>query len=573
MRLGRSAATSSQYFLRAAYATAEAGSGTTPEDEPDALRLEAFTAAQSVSHGGAGEALQRAAARASSGDAALQAAAGAWERAVEERAAVDRLWAEALGDQSEYGQNRSRELGARRDALAAEIAALEARLKSDFPAFFDLIRPEPVSVEELQADPRLLGADEALILLSPGIELDNGVSYPGIVFAVTREGFAWAEMGEGPGEMRTDIKALHEMLDTGNRAPQLANEATAMGARGYDRARAKRVYEALFASPEIAALISDKPDWVLVPQGELLSLPFAALVSGDYAGHDADPEALRATPWLGLERALAVVPSVSTLRTLRVLERPGRSASHPFFGVGDPDFEGAAGDGRGDITSTRSFFRDATGDVEAVRSLVRLPETRREIEELARALGADTGSYLLEDAASEAELRARAGDVGSARVVAFATHGLIAGDFGGSLAEPALALTPPAAQEGPDNDGLLTASEAATLRLSADWVILSACNTAAGGEPSAEGLTGLARAFFYAGADGLLVSHWRVRDDAAARLTTAAIRARADDPALSRAEALQAAMRALMNDTSLDAEGRSFANPAAWAPFQSIGVE
>ena len=157
--------------------------------------------------------------------------------------------------------------------------------------------------------------------------------------------------------------------------------------------------------------------------------------------------------------------------------------------------------------------------------------------------------------------------------MAFATHGLIAGDFGGSLAEPALALTPPAEQEGPDNDGLLTASEAATLHLSADWVILSACNTAAGGEPSAEGLTGLARAFFYAGADGLLVSHWRVRDDAAARLTTGAIRARTDDPALSRAEALQASMRALMNDPSLDAEGRSFANPAAWAPFQSVGVE
>src|SRR5262249_10263497 len=101
------------------------------------------------------------------------------------------------------------------------------------------------------------------------------------------------------------------------------------------------------------------------------------------------------------------------------------------------------------------------------------------------------------------------------RVVYFATHGLVAGDVEG-LGEPSLALTLPNGATELD-DGLLTASEVAQLRLNADWVVLSACNTAAGGKPGAEALSGLARALFYAGARALLVSHWRIDSKAAAR--------------------------------------------------------
>src|SRR4029079_13630546 len=97
--------------------------------------------------------------------------------------------------------------------------------------------------------------------------------------------------------------------------------------------------------------------------------------------------------------------------------------------------------------------------------------------------------------------------------IEFATHGLVAGDLSG-LAEPALVLTPPAA--GSDtHDGSHTASEIAVLKLNADWVVLSACNTAAGSTEGAEALSGLARAFFYAGARSLLVSHWSVFSTAA----------------------------------------------------------
>jgi CHAT domain-containing protein len=93
----------------------------------------------------------------------------------------------------------------------------------------------------------------------------------------------------------------------------------------------------------------------------------------------------------------------------------------------------------------------------------------------------------------------------------------MAGELSG-IAEPGLILSPPARATEAD-DGYLSASEVAQLKLDADWVLLSACNTAApDGTPGAEGLSGLAKAFFYAGARSLLVSHWAVVSDATVRL-------------------------------------------------------
>ena len=114
---------------------------------------------------------------------------------------------------------------------------------------------------------------------------------------------------------------------------------------------------------------------------------------------------------------------------------------------------------------------------------------------------------------------------------------------------------------------MLTASEVAQLKLNADWVVLSACNTAAGDKPGAEALSGLARAFFYAGAHALLVSHWAVDSDAATRLTTTTFDILQSDPKLGRAEALRRAMLAYMNDATDPLN----AYPAMWAPFVVVG--
>jgi CHAT domain-containing protein len=138
------------------------------------------------------------------------------------------------------------------------------------------------------------------------------------------------------------------------------------------------------------------------------------------------------------------------------------------------------------------------------------------------------------------------------------------------FAEPSLALTPPARPTQLD-DGLLTASEIAQLKLDADWVILSACNTAsASGRPGAEGLSGLAKAFFYAGSRSLLVSHWYVDSAAAVRLTTGSFAALTATPGMRRAEALRQSMLAVI-DSPPAPELPYPAHPAAWSPFVVVG--
>ncbi len=199
-----------------------------------------------------------------------------------------------------------------------------------------------------------------------------------------------------------------------------------------------------------------------------------------------------------------------------------------------------------------------------MRGLSSLPETAGELEALAQNLKASADSLLLREEATEPNLRSI--DLERYRVLAFATHAIVAGELKG-LAEPALVLTPPDVGTEAD-DGLLTASEVASLKLDADWVILSACNTAApDGTPGAEALSGLAKAFFYAGSRALLVSHWPVSSDATVALTTRMLTEYANDPGIGRAEALRRSMMALMMN---DKDPR-FAHPFYWAPFVIVG--
>jgi CHAT domain-containing protein len=160
-----------------------------------------------------------------------------------------------------------------------------------------------------------------------------------------------------------------------------------------------------------------------------------------------------------------------------------------------------------------------------------------------------------------------AGRLGQARVLAFATHSLLGGDLT-DLTQPALVLTPPATPS-PDDDGLLSLEEILHLKLAQTrLVVLSGCNTAAA-DGIGEGLSGLTRAFFFAGAPAVLVSHWSVEDRATQAFMAAVFHRAARTPPLSWAEVVRQGTLALLHQATGDTA--YFAHPFAWAPFVLVG--
>jgi CHAT domain-containing protein/tetratricopeptide (TPR) repeat protein len=348
----------------------------------------------------------------------------------------------------------------------------------------------------------------------------------------------------------------------------------------FDLVRAHELYATLLGPAE--GLIKDKQRLIIVPTGALTALPFHLLVTeqpvlaAPQIGDQLTAETFatyREAAWLIKRHAVTVLPSIAGLKALRASAR--EQAKKPMIGFGDPVFnaqaEGVAESdtarAQGRRVATRGFSEFWKGlaidRAELSRGLPRLFDTAVELTAVAEKVGAPAADIHLRQDASETTLkRAPLADY---RIVYFATHGLVAGDVKG-LAEPSLVLTLP--REPTDlDDGLLTASEVGQLKLNADWVVLSACNTVAGDRPGAEALSGLARAFFYAGARALLVSHWAVDSAAATRLTTTTFDNLKTDPSIGRAEALRRAMLAYMNDPSNPRN----AYPAFWGPFEIVG--
>lgn len=231
------------------------------------------------------------------------------------------------------------------------------------------------------------------------------------------------------------------------------------------------------------------------------------------------------------------MPSVGSLNALRTSE--ASAAPEPYIGFGNPLLIGTDGADKSAwakqdcgkaappkqsrisaiAASIVSLFRTGAVNVEDLRHQPPLPETTDELCAVGRELGVPEAGlkkavHLGERATvSEVKALSKTGDLANARVLHFATHGLLAGEtalFAKNKVEPALLFTPSDEASEEDN-GLLTASEVAQLNLNADWVIMSACNTASGSAEGAEALSGLARAFFYAGARSLLVSRFRSR--------------------------------------------------------------
>jgi CHAT domain-containing protein len=244
-----------------------------------------------------------------------------------------------------------------------------------------------------------------------------------------------------------------------------------------------------------------------------------------------------------------------------------------MIGFGDPVFDRATQTaGRPKVAalnrSLTSFYRGVTADTRSLaEALPALPETAEELRAIAKILGAKSEDIKLGEAASVTTVKKE--PLANYQVVYFATHALVAGEvekFAKVKAEPALVLSIPD-KPTEEDDGLLTASEVAMLKLNADFVVLSACNTAAGDKPGAEALSGLARAFFYAGAKSLVVSHWEVDSEATVELMDGLFEALKANPRLSHAEALRISMLRMIANSSKP----EWAQPEFWAPFVVVG--
>lgn len=423
-----------------------------------------------------------------------------------------------------------------RDALttaSAEVAAAQAALGEKDPARAGLLGQGYMPADEIRA---ALGPDEALVYVDA-----SGTYKNNFVFVVTPDGIDWVYMPASADELSAAVQKLRDgiALRLGTRSAEALDEGDGAPQAGFDLDTANWLYEQSFG--RIAPQIAGKSHLYVVLTGAMGGLPPALLVTRPAAGGDT-----AAAHWLIRDHALTVLPSVASLRTTQLARLTGR-AGKPFLAFADPSFAGGP----------------AAAGMAALRGgLVPLPETAEEAREVAVALGVPGDDVKTGPAASEAGLKAA--DLKDYRILYFATHGLVAGDVvgAGALDQPALALT-----AGQGEDGFLTESEIAGLKLNADWVVLSACNTAVGRTPGAEALSGLAQAFFYAGARALLVSHWPVESRSAVALMTDLFRRRAADPALSAAEAQRLAILDLIDHP---ADPR-WSHPAYWAPFILVG--
>lgn len=433
-------------------------------------------------------------------------------------------------------------------------AEVSRRLAEGFPDYASLINLHPVGIEAALA---ALKPGEAMVSIYPG-------STHSLVWALAagrQPAFTLAPMNAAA--IADAVRVLRQALDPGaigdNTLPN------------FDTQRAHALYSQLLKPVEAAWL--GARELIVVPHGKLAQLPLGTLLTAPWQARRSNllyADMARA-PWLLRQVAVAQMPSVVAFAALRGMPAPA-PAARPFIGIGDPVFNlaGANAPTRG-IARRNLDLKPAAVDAEKRINfdlLPPLPDTALELREIAGVLAADAGrDILLQKAATES--RVKEIDLSAYRVVMFATHGLMSGEMPG-LYQPALALSNPQLT-GDGEDGMLTMEEILGLKLKADWVVLSACNTAAsdgnlGGE---ESFSGLGRAFFFAGARSLLATSWAVETESARLITTATFRRQLAQPGISRAVALQQSALGLMEKSA--GKEYSYAHPMFWAPFVLVG--
>ncbi len=532
---------------------------------------DSFLVADAARARGVQRALAESAARANVRDPALADLVRREQDAQKQVSALFGLYNNALaGPAEQQDPDALLKLRTQIDQLRDARAAFRGEIERRFPDYANLIDPRPASIAEVQAG---LRPGEAMLVTYVGQDRT-------FVWAVPQQGtaaFAAPQIGEQ--EIGRMVGDLRKALDP--------NAATLGDIPDFNVAGSHDLYQKLVAP--VAAGLRGATSYIVVTDKALGQLPFGLLVTEApqpvQDGSGALFSGYKRVPFLIRQAAIVQLPSVASLATLRKVP-PAVASRRAFAGFGDPWFsEEQAKQARADTsppvqtasltTRGRPLVRRSAprADIDSAElaQLPRLPDTADEIRSIALALRADPAQDVFIGSRAT-ERMVKTTDLANRKVVAFATHGLVPGDLNG-LSQPALALTAPAVGDG-DGDGLLTMEEILGLRLDADWVVLSACNTGAGEGAGAEAASGLGRAFFYAGTRAVLLTNWPVETNSARTLTTDLFRRQAENPTLSRARAMQQSMLALLDGDGQVEGGRtvfSYAHPIFWAPFSVVG--
>ena len=387
------------------------------------------------------------------------------------------------------------------------------------PRYAALRYPLPVTLRETQA---LL--DDDTILLS--YSLADPESY---VFAVSRDAFQVKRLPSESALREHISRLLGVITDKNNPAPEVY------------RREASQLSQQLLQP--VSGMLAGKKALVIIPDGALHRLPFEVLFQPQVPARGD----LRRLPFLIRRFAISYAPSASLLAELR--NEPRQTAAKSFIGFGDPVYQADV------IAST---LRSAAADR---LNFQPLRYSRSEIDGIAQLFPKDDRELFFGDAATEENVKS-ADRLSAYRLIHFSTHGYVneaRPRFSGLvLSLPHDAASTRAGKQ--SEDGLLAAYEIFNLKLKADLVVLSACETGLGKEIKGEGLMSLTRAFMYAGAPSVVVSLWNVNDETAADLMIRFYRHLQSGK--TKSEALRQAQLETIRDNGF---------PFFWAPFILIG--
>jgi CHAT domain-containing protein len=471
---------------------------------------------------------------------------------------------------SERDAKALKELQGEIDKLHAARDAAKRELASKFRDYANLVEPQPATVADIRT---ALKPGEAFVSFYFGRDA-------GFVWAVSQDG------GVGFAPLKLSFADIERKV-TDLRASLVAEVDYISDIPAFDVELALDLYNQILKPVE--QVWRPAKSLIVATNGALGLLPLSLLPT-EARPVNPDPNApmfarYRDVPWLARTHAVTMIPSASSLRSLRQLP-PGSSKREPLIGFGDPVFSkeqatnvqvasadptaetGATAATRGPTQHRRATLRAVDARFSELQAL---PDTAEELKAIAAALSTDPDRSLnLGKAANE--LKVKTTDLTKYRFVVFSTHGLTPGQLG--LTQPAIALSAPDVA-GVDGDGMLTMEEVLALKLDADWVVLSACNSAAGAAAGAEAVSGLGRAFFYAGTRALLVTNWAVDSASARDLVSGTFHRLAEDNKLTRAEALRQSMVAVMDGPGfVGASGKTeyaYAHPLYWAPYSIVG--